>query len=984
MNKAPRDTAWSLQQNMYAATVSPDGTAEQSYYDAIINSNAEIMQGFLGITGTNLTPSSTNSTCSGYPPGDSTPSTATRWDFGHCGWGLGIFPSLHTPEPGVDWAQDVYTGLQTVTGATSANPSELTVTTSTLNIGDTTVNIWGATGAWSVINTPGPAPVTGSYGVTAVVVDGTHVTIPCSQCTGLSQPLTGNVQISNGDNDQTLSTDFVEPWLEWEEGIVLNRAVQMGFTDWSNAATNLNDRLIEEVDDSEFNPWLISAYEIGVKDGTSTDTSNGTTPNPFFSSWAAVKNAVIPSFQTQSTFDGDASCGGDHAYQNIARALGTFLPGLTDTCSQGTCTGSSAWTWLSTHVPFYTVPVSGSQSCHGGNDIQATMALAPLSTPASIPAISSFSASSSLVLSGGTSTLSWNVTNASSVAITPGSFSTSTLIGSTMVNPTSTTIYMLTATNSNGTSTSAVTVTVDSTPPTMSTSLTATATGTSTISLTWASSTDSGGPGLSGYNIFRCTSGSSCTPSVMIATSSGASYHDSGLTASTIYTYAVSAFDTLGLTSATSTSASTTTENASGPTVLSFSASPSIFATTGSSTLSWHVVNASSVAIMPGSFSTTTLIGSTLVNFTSTTAYTLTASSNNGTSTATTTVIVDTIPPSVPTSVAATAASASEIDLSWASSTDSGGSGLAGYDIYRNGTKVATTSLPAYADTSLSASTLYSYYLDAFDFAGNVSATSTVVSATTQAASSGGGGGGGSVGVSSGGGGGGGFYTPPVTTSTPSGTSSISSASTATSPSSGTGSILPLFQELKTLSIQLFKTANTNNRPLTVGSEGQDVWVLQELLILDDSGPEAMKLASIGPTGYFGTLTQSTLAEYQKLNGITPAVGYFGQKTREAIMGTGTTPISPASSAPLSIPAPSDTITQDLYPGDSGPQVTLLQNLLTKDDDYAGPITGYYGQLTEQAVQAFQAKYGIVTYGSPDATGYGTVGPKTRGEIDSL
>ena len=79
------------------------------------------------------------------------------------------------------------------------------------------------------------------------------------------------------------------------------------------------------------------------------------------------------------------------------------------------------------------------------------------------PSVSSFSASPTIVASAGTSTLSWTVSNASSVAISPIALSTSTLIGSTTVNPTVTTAYTLTATNPNGTSTATTSVMVGAT-----------------------------------------------------------------------------------------------------------------------------------------------------------------------------------------------------------------------------------------------------------------------------------------------------------------------------------------------------------------------------------------------------------------------------------------------------------------------------------------------------------------------------------------
>ncbi|HEU5179229.1 MAG TPA: PKD domain-containing protein, partial [Candidatus Polarisedimenticolia bacterium] len=66
-------------------------------------------------------------------------------------------------------------------------------------------------------------------------------------------------------------------------------------------------------------------------------------------------------------------------------------------------------------------------------------------------------------------------------------------------------------------------------------------------------------------------------------------------------------------------------------------------------------------------------------------------------------------------------------------SSDTGGSGLAGYRVYRGGVQIATTTVASYSSTSLSASTGYSFTVAAYDNAGNISAPSTAASATTPA-----------------------------------------------------------------------------------------------------------------------------------------------------------------------------------------------------------------------------------------------------------
>jgi chitodextrinase len=96
---------------------------------------------------------------------------------------------------------------------------------------------------------------------------------------------------------------------------------------------------------------------------------------------------------------------------------------------------------------------------------------------------------------------------------------------------------------------------------------------------------------------------------------------------------------------------------------------------------------------------------------------------------------IDTVAPSVPAGLTATAASASEIDLSWAAATDT--VGVAGYKVFRDGgtTPIGTvTSGTTFADTGLAPSSTHSYTVVAVDTAGNQSPPSATASATTQTA----------------------------------------------------------------------------------------------------------------------------------------------------------------------------------------------------------------------------------------------------------
>ncbi|WP_434213128.1 glycosyl hydrolase family 18 protein [[Pseudomonas] boreopolis] len=99
----------------------------------------------------------------------------------------------------------------------------------------------------------------------------------------------------------------------------------------------------------------------------------------------------------------------------------------------------------------------------------------------------------------------------------------------------------------------------------------------------------------------------------------------------------------------------------------------------------------------------------------------------------------DTTAPSVPTGLVSTSQTSASITLAWSASTDAGGSGLAGYNVYRNGTLVGSPTTPSYTDSALQPDTAYTYTVRARDNAGNVSANSAQISVRTQAGTGNGG-----------------------------------------------------------------------------------------------------------------------------------------------------------------------------------------------------------------------------------------------------
>ena len=78
-------------------------------------------------------------------------------------------------------------------------------------------------------------------------------------------------------------------------------------------------------------------------------------------------------------------------------------------------------------------------------------------------------------------------------------------------------------------------------------------------------------------------------------------------------------------------------------------------------------------------------------------------------------------------------------------------------------------------------------------------------------------------------------------------------------------------------------------------------------------------------------------------------------------------------------------ISRSLSRGASGTDVTALQQfLITQGVLSAGSATGYFGLLTEKAVQTLQKAHNVVSSGSPATTGFGFVGKKTQAAIASL
>ena len=262
----------------------------------------------------------------------------------------------------------------------------------------------------------------------------------------------------------------------------------------------------------------------------------------------------------------------------------------------------------------------------------------------------------------------------------------------------------------------------------------------SQINLGWTASTDN--VAVTGYRVYR--------NGVLLATLGNVTaYQNTGLSASTTYSYSVQAFDAAGNASAQSTVAIVTTPAAldtvapSTPTGLvatavsasrinlSWSASTDNVAVTG-----YRVFQNGALLISLGNVTAYQdnflLAGTTYVY----TVRALDAAGNisglSAAASATTSAALDTTPPTTPTGLAANAASPSQINLNWSASTDN--DAVADYRVYRNGAFVATVTTTTYQDSGLSPSTTYSYNVDARDETGNISGLSVPDTASTLSA----------------------------------------------------------------------------------------------------------------------------------------------------------------------------------------------------------------------------------------------------------
>jgi DNA-binding beta-propeller fold protein YncE len=333
-----------------------------------------------------------------------------------------------------------------------------------------------------------------------------------------------------------------------------------------------------------------------------------------------------------------------------------------------------------------------------------------------VPVITSFSASSSTIVFGASSTLSWNVAGAISLAIDNGLGSQATSTGSVVVSPASTTIYTLTATNANGTSTASTTVTVSATVPTAPQSLSASS-GNAQVSLSWSTPSSDGGSSLTQYLVYDRFTGSSTFALYATTTPNQATSTVTFLTNGQAYDFEILAQNSVGTSTASNVATSTPITVPTAPTNAT-STPGNGFATVSVSTPASNGGSSIFLYTASSTDSNNVLATSTnrfisVPNLTNGTPYTfvvyatnLAGNSPNSSSTTVTPVNTSTVP-SAPQSLTAIPSN-QQIALAWSVPASDGGSSLTGYQVYDRFTGSSTFVLYATTTFSQTTSTIFS------------------------------------------------------------------------------------------------------------------------------------------------------------------------------------------------------------------------------------------------------------------------------------
>ena len=639
-------------------------------------------------------------------------------------------------------------------------------------------------------------------------------------------------------------------------------------------------------------------------------------------------------------------------------------------------------------------------------DIGAYEYASGTTTPPPTPAPTvTLSASPTSVTSGISSTLTWSSTNTTSCTASGAWSGTKATAGSQSITPTATGTYTLSCTGSGGTTNASATVTVtppsDTTPPSTPTNLSATAVSSTQINLSWTTSIDPSVAGqtisgISGYRIYRS--------GIQIATSPTTSYSNTGLAS-----YTVAAVD--GATPAnispqsgpvSATTPSVTTSDTTAPAI-------SLTAPAGNTTVSGTVAVSGTASdnigvagvqfkldnINLGAEDTTSPY-SVSWNTTSATngfhtilAVARDAAGNRATSTARTVTVSnitsDTTKPTItittPTTLATYIAPTGTVTLGGTASDNIGVTQVSwSNSAGGTGTMTGTANWNSTITLQSGTNTITVTGRDAAENTGTdtIAVTYTPIITDTQIPT-----------------------TPTALSGTAVSTSQIDLTWTASTDNTavtgykvfvgGTQVATTTTTSYSHTNLSPFTTyaytvsaydaaGNTGalSSPLTVTTQAQTTAPSSSSSgggSASSSGGGGGTTSSGGGSSSTGGTTASSGTTSSGDGGIatTPTTGITGETatTGGTTSGTGTITTFPALTGPFGI-------------GQRGDQVKLLQQMLIKDGSLSSEATGYYGPLTQKAVETFQTKYNLVTSGTPSTTGFGLAGPGTRAKLNQL